>query len=444
MQLLSAKRIRESSTGTGGDRSEYERDYDRIIFSKPFRRLQKKTQVFPLPEHDFIHTRLTHSLETSSVGRSLGMLAGHEIIRRTPVLKEKNITAHDFASIVAAASVAHDLGNPPLGHSGEDAISDYFKSKIGQELIKDLTPLQKLDLEKFEGNAMGFRLLAYTLPGVSSNEGGLNLTYTTLGVYTKYPCEIITNKIPGVSGKKHGFFQSNKDLFVRIADELGLIKKANTNGVVAYYRHPLSFLIEAADDISYLIMDLEDGYNLKIITYEKIEDAFINVLSKGYNNATFDKIIDQREKVAYLRANAISDLIYQVIDVFKSKYNDIMECRYDNALKDDIVKCKELVELKNLCQKEVYNYRKVLEIEAAGFEVIHGLLHEFLGSLKGSSKRSKKIRSLLSEHYITQKIDTPDQWYEAILNIVQFVAGMTDTFAIDTYRSIKGIRLPNY
>ncbi len=442
-KLLSRERIRESSSAALTDRSSFERDYDRIIFSKPFRRLQKKTQVFPLPEHDFIHTRLTHSLETSSVGRSLGMYAGLTILERFPKLKNEFV-AHDFAAIVAAAAVAHDLGNPPFGHSGEDAISDFFKSPEGEKLISDLNPLQKMDLQNFEGNAMGFRLLGYTLPGVSGNEGGLNLTCATLGAFLKYPCEVMTNKLPGASGKKYGFFQSQKELFKKVADTLGMKRKESTQDTSAYYRHPLAFLVEAADDISYLIMDLEDGYNLKLIEEKVIKETFVNLLTKDYNKPVYDKIYDPREQVAFLRANAINSLIYQIKDVFECNLTEIIEGKYDKCLVKDINKYNALQEMENICREKVYRYRKVLEIEAAGFEVIGGLLHEFINSLQGKTKKTEKIKCLLPSHYIGKNIGIPEQKYEAILQIVQFVAGMTDTFAIDTYRTIAGIRLPNY
>lgn len=431
-KLLSRERIRQSSSAAMGDRSSFEQDYDRIIFSKPFRRLQKKTQVFPLPEHDFIHTRLTHSLETSSVGRSLGMYAGQAILKQFPEFQNEFV-AHDFAAIVAAAALAHDLGNPPFGHSGEDAISDFFKSPEGEMLIKDLNPLQKMDLQNFEGNAMGFRLLGHTLPGVSSNEGGLNLTCATLGAFLKYPCEIMTNKFPGASGKKYGFFQSQKELFKKVVDTLGMKRKEGTQDTLAYYRHPLAFLVEAADDISYLIMDLEDGYNLKLIEEKVIKDALSSLLSEGYNETVFDKIYDPREQVAFLRARAIGSLIYQIKEVFEKNLTEIIDGKYDKSLVKDIEIYDALQEMEKICREKVYRYRKVLEIEAAGFEVIGGLLGEFISSLQEKTKKAEKIKSLLPPHYIGKNLDTPDQRYEAILQIVQFVAGMTDTFAIDTY-----------
>lgn len=214
--LLLPERIRPSNTGKPVDRSEFERDYDRIIFSKPFRRLQKKTQVFPLPENDYIHTRLTHSLKTSCVGRSLGMAAGKDIIEKYPELKDKDINPHNFAAVVAAAALAHDIRNPPFGHSGEDAIGDFFRSADGASFLENLPKPQQLDFLNFEGNAMGFRLMVHTLPGVSSIPGGFNLTYATLGAFTKYPREVTSKELPGASGKKHGFFQSQKNFLRKL------------------------------------------------------------------------------------------------------------------------------------------------------------------------------------------------------------------------------------
>jgi dGTPase len=445
-KLMCAERIRPSSTGAPCDRSDFLRDYDRIIFSKPFRRLQKKTQVFPLPDHDFIHTRLTHSLETSCVGRSLGMAAGKAILGKYPQLNDANISAYDFAAVVAAASVAHDIGNPPFGHSGEAAICDFFRGEKGKLLINDLSENQRNDLLNFEGNAMGFRLMAYTLPKVSQNEGGLNLTYATLGAFTKYPCEFMPIKPDGASSKKYGYFQSQKARFNNIAENLSMMKKVNSSGAAAYYRHPLAFLVEAADDISYLLMDYEDGFNLKIVTFDEIKDAFRSLIAKTKTDidAILLKTYDEREKVAFLRSLAINSLIGQCVEVFTDKLDRILNGKYDIALSDEIPKAKELIELKQNCRKKVYKYRKVLEIESAGFEVIGGLLSEFLDALKGSTEKAKKIRELISPHYVQDEYKTPDQWYEAILNIVQFIAGMTDTFAIDTFRTIKGIRVPNY
>jgi dGTPase len=444
-RLLSAKRIVPSDTANPNDRSQFDRDYDRIIFSKPFRRLQKKTQVFPLPETDFIHTRLTHSLETACVGRSLGMLAGKEVLKQDPNLSKFEITAHDFASIVAAASLAHDIGNPPFGHSGEDAIGEFFKNEEGKKFLNDLPEGQRLDFENFEGNSMGLRQLIYTLPKVSKIPGGLNLTHATIGAYSKYPRESSTVQFPGTLRKKPGIFQGQKEAFKEIADHLGMIKRPEFDKATAYYRHPLAFLVEAADDISYLIMDFEDGFNLKLVTYEEIEKAFTSLLpEEKAGSSKKDFIIDPWQKVTYLRAKAIAELVKQVGEVFARNLDEIMSGKYDIQLATEIRFADQLQSLRDLCFDKVYSYRKVLEIESAGFKVIGGLLNAFISALRDDGKKSQKILQLLPAHYRINRIETSDHWYEAIMQVVQFISGMTDTFAIDTYRVITGIKLPNY
>jgi dGTPase len=440
--LLSPERFRKSSTPDSKDRTQFQRDYDRIIFSKPFRRLQKKTQVFPLPEHDFIHTRLTHSLETSCIGRSLGMAAGQAIRQNYSYIDNSTIKDYDFAAVVAAAALAHDLGNPPFGHSGEDAIGDFFKGE-GKKFIQDLPQQQQMDFTKFEGNAMGFRLMAKTLPGVSKVDGGINLTYATLGAFAKYPKEVTKEKLDGASGKKYSFFNSEKTLFVELAKHIGLLERSDAGGCTAFYRHPLAFLVEAADDISYSLMDLEDGCNIKLIDNKKAQTLMRGLIHEK-RDSVIDKIIDPREKVAYLRALAISSLVTQVTDVFIRKLPDIMAGSFDKPLASEIKTAEQLKKVVKVCKEDVYTYRKVLEIESAGFEVISGLLSEFLHAITEDTEKAKKIRQLLPKHYIAKGCSKEMQKYETIMHVVQFVAGMTDTFAIDTYRSIKGIRLPNY
>ncbi len=267
-QLLSRKLLCDEKPvkqNLNDGRSPFQRDFDRIVFSSAFRRLQDKTQVFPLPESDFVHTRLTHSFEVSCVGRSLGTLIGSKIIQRHKELKEQYSHFH-LGEIVAAACLAHDIGNPPFGHSGEDAISEYFKNGDGKQFKEKLTELQWNDLTKFEGNAQGFRLL--TKLQNPKIKGGLRLTCATLAAFTKYPKESFTIDNTNADGKsklykKFGFFQPEKELFSEVAGEVGLNKKLNKQKYLWWERHPLAFLVEAADDICYRIMDLEDGYHLR-------------------------------------------------------------------------------------------------------------------------------------------------------------------------------------
>jgi dGTPase len=268
--LLSSKRINQKSdTGSAASRSAFEQDYDRIIFSHPFRRLQDKTQVHPLPEEDFVHTRLTHSLEVSSVGRSLGKRVGEVIIQRHPELQQQ-FSLFDFGAIVAAASLAHDLGNPPFGHAGEDAISDFFKEHAyGKTWASAVKPAEWEDLIRFEGNAQGFRIL-------NNEQYGLKLTFATLGAFTKYPCPALfpERDKKKKSQKKFGFFQSEAEEFEAIAQELGLIRDRG----FSYSRHPLAFLVEAADDICYSIIDLEDGCRLRLLSFDETVDLLSGIL----------------------------------------------------------------------------------------------------------------------------------------------------------------------
>lgn len=291
---------------------------------------------------------------------------------------------------------------------------------------------------------MGFRFLTRTLPGVSDVQYGINLTTATLGAFSKYPCEYEgrTKTDEHVSGKKYGFFQSEKETFIQVANRLGLEKKELE--ALAYYRHPLAFLVEAADDITYLLMDLEDGYNLNLVNTETVQEAFASVILDKSRLDTLIKIHDKREKVGYLRAIAINSLINQMTDVFMSNSDDIMNCHFDSSLANHIETAKELQDIRDICKKEVYTYRKVYEIEAAGYEVIGGLLYEFLNALNGASGKAKKISDLLPRHYNAQKIDSEAGAYEKVMHVVQYVAGMTDTYAIETYRVMRGISLPRY
>ena len=269
-QLLSLKRQGDNSKRLRIEQDDtrlgFEVDYDRIIFSSAFRSLQDKTQVIPLSKTDFVHTRLTHSLEVSVVGRSIGRLVGKKILEKYPHIPEVHgYHMNDFGAIVAAASLAHDIGNPPFGHSGEKAIGEYFSIGKGQQYKDQLTDKQWQDLIDFEGNANGFSVLSSSRPGI---EGSLRLTYAVLGAFMKYPKESLPKKpTKNISDKKYGFFQSDKDFFKEVAEELGMIPNKSGNDI-GFERHPLAFLVEAADDICYTIIDFEDGINLGLIEEE--------------------------------------------------------------------------------------------------------------------------------------------------------------------------------
>ena len=447
-KLLSKKRFEEQAKHHQADesvRGEFQRDYDRIVFSSAFRRLQNKTQVMPLPESDFVHTRLTHSLETSCVGRSLGRMVGKNIVERHPELtQQKNISDNDFGDAVAAACLAHDIGNPPFGHSGEDAISAYFQSSEAAPFLRNLTEAEKVDLQRFEGNAAGFRILTHTYPAQCDTPGGLRLTYTTLATFTKYPKESVPH-FPGskfCSEKKYGFFQSEKERFNNIAAELGLLRKSSESGVF-FHRHPLAFLVEAADDICYRIVDFEDGCKLGLIPAAEGKKLLKDLLEEPEGKVSRIQFSDWREEIGFLRAKIIGKLIAESAEVFLREEAAILAGRFDKALIGEL-KCKPaLDEIKKLSIQKIYQNRPVLEIEAAGFEVLGGLLDVFLHAVFfPQSRRNQKMLDLIPDQFLglERKISASD--YEKILNVTDFISGLTDQAAITLYRKIKGISLP--
>ena len=431
------------------DRTSFQRDFDRIVFSSAFRRLQSKTQVFPLPKTDFIHTRLTHSLEASCVGRSLGSVVGQYVVNKNRNFQESNITYDTFASVVANACLAHDIGNPPFGHSGEDVISEYFQSNKAKSFLIDLSDTQKADFQKFEGNALGFRILTHTLSRQSKLGGGLELTYATLGAFTKYPKGSFTESSnilsKSASEKKFGFFDSERLIFEQVAAKTGLIKKGERT---AWFRHPLAFLVEAADDICYRIMDLEDGVKLNLLPFKDAEELLIGLLEKsGWNQQKYSNVLDEREKLNYLRAKTISTLISLCADIFIANHDAIMNGEFDVSLIEMIPAKFILDDIERISIRKIYNYRKVIEIESAGFEILSGLLDIFLNAVLGNNTAKNKCnKKLIPEQFLPldRQLETADGRYRAIMNIIQFISGMTDIYALDTYKSLKGISLPVY
>jgi dGTPase len=429
-------------------RSQFQRDFDRIVFCSAFRRLQDKTQVFPLPENDFVHTRLTHSLEVSCVGRSLGNLIGKTIIDRHKSLKKEYTNFH-FGEIVAAACLAHDIGNPPFGHSGEDAIAEYFKRGNGKQFEKSLNN-EKLwnDLIKFEGNAQGFRIITRLQnPNI---KGGLRLTHATLGAFTKYPKEsglpesIAIKPVRGKFYKKFGFFQSEKKLFKEVAEETGLIKK-EFNKIDWWSRHPLTYLVEAADDICYRIMDLEDGFRLGLLTFNETEEILNSLMKnkklKGYRER------NENDKIGYLRAKSVSNMVQQLANVFVEEENNILADNFENDLISVIPSAKALKKIKDISAIKIYSYRSVVEREAAGYEVLGGLLDAFINAVNEASKektsfKNNNLLKLIPTQFLYSSGRPHDDLYTRLLLITDFVSGMTDSYAVSLYRKIKGISLP--
>lgn len=438
-RLLSTKRLGlESRTGSKSvdQRSHFQRDYDRIIFSSPFRRLQNKTQVFPLPGSVFVHNRLTHSLEVASVGRSLGDLISNYLIEDRGY--SSNPLIPEIGSIVATACLAHDLGNPPFGHSGEAAISNFFTNGKGSRFEKEMSESEWSDFTRFDGNPNALRLLSHKFEG--RRDGGFALTYSSLASVVKYPFESHLATKP-----KFGFFQSDRDTFIKVANELGLIKDAEAKGV-AYFRHPLVYLVEAADDICYQIMDIEDAFKLKIISYERSKELLL-AFFKGDDSQLkrLDDILlevtDHNEQIGLLRANVIGKMVKEVVEIFKSNYDDIMRGCFKSSLIDTLPSpsSEAMLVIRELSAKDIYEDKRVVEIEIAGYQILGTLIEEFTDAIFADrSVYQSKMLSLVPSQY---KPDG-DTTYAKIQSIVDFVTGMTDVYALDLFRKIKGITVP--
>ncbi|HPR33596.1 MAG TPA: dNTP triphosphohydrolase [Prolixibacteraceae bacterium] len=435
-QLLSVKRLGKPSPELLSEesRTEFQRDYDRLIFSSPFRRLQNKTQVFPLPGSIFVHNRLTHSLEVASVGRSLGSML-------SLYLERKGIhhgLIREIGSVVAAACLAHDMGNPPFGHSGEDAIKEFFRNGSGAEGIGILSPAGQSDLTLFDGNANAFRLLTHTFNG--RRKGGYALTYTMLASIVKYPYES-----PLAVKPKFGFFQSEKDTFCLIAHELGM-PEIPANGL-SFARHPLVYLVEAADDICYQIMDLEDAHKLKILSYDETKALYLNFYDRADDatklrkiEKTLSEVSDRNEQIAYLRAGVISLLVNQCITTFIKNETAIMEGAYPGQLMNDLAPTPLLAmrEVMEVSVNRIYQHPTVIEIELAGYRIIRTLLQHFTEAALKESPYGKKIMKLFPVQYLPAHSDP----YSKIQSVVDFISGMTDLYALDLYRKITGINMP--
>lgn len=417
------------------DRTQFQRDYDRIIFSSPFRRMQNKTQVFPLPEHIFVHNRLTHSLEVASVGRSLGNVLAEKVAAEFP----ESPLASEIGTIVSAACLAHDLGNPPFGHSGESAISGFFQNGAGKEFQNQLSPSEWSDFVKFDGNANALRILTHQFNG--KRPGGFALTYPTLASIVKYPFESSL-----ASKQKFGFFQSEKEDYQKIATELQISEK--TERPLSFQRYPLVYLVEAADDICYQIMDLEDACKLGILSYERVKELFLNFYDPAEDKQTLEsiaqtlhRVTDKNEQISYLRAGVIGKLIHESMCIFKENYAAILTGRFSKSLIGSLQnkQAAAMQLVKEISWSEVYAHRTVVEIEIAGFKIIGTLLEEFVGAMVDpENKYNKKVLSLLPEQYRPQS----ENLYHKIQSAVDFISGMTDVFALDLYRKIKGISLP--
>jgi dGTPase len=441
-KLLSAKRWGNEDRFAGNQkeaRSEFQRDYDRIIFSSPFRRLQNKTQVFPLPGSVFVHNRLTHSLEVASVGRSLGTIFYNRIKDKNLLIDDTCPLLCEIGNIVASACLAHDLGNPAFGHSGESAISYYFTDGDGKAYKDQVSAHQWNDLINFEGNANALRILTHPFAGKGT--GGFALTYATLAAIAKYPCASTAghNK-KNIFTKKYGFFQSEQTGFERLASEMELIR--DQDSPVVYKRHPLVYLVEAADDICYNIIDLEDAHRLKILSYAEVESLLLPLCNDPKMTDRLAQMEDDDAKITLMRAKSISTLIGLCADVFYNEQDNILNGVFNRSLMDaiDAPFVDVMKKIESISVKKIYNYSSVVQIEVAGYQVMGGLLEEFIPAyLQNSSKYHKKLIELIPKQFLTTSTDT----YTKIQSVLDFVSGMTDIYAVELFRKIKGISFPS-
>ena len=439
-KLISNKRLGQEyrHTERHDDRTEFKRDYDRLIFSAPFRRLQNKTQVFPLPGSIFVHNRLTHSLEVASVGMSLGNDIAQHIIKKRPELKDTMF--EQIGQIVSTACLAHDLGNPPFGHSGEKAIQTFFTEGSGLSLKQQVSSAFWDDITHFEGNANAFRLLTHQFKG--RRPGGFVMTYSTLASIVKYP---YASSAAGTKGK-FGFFQSEQSYFQRIADEMGLLRRSNEGEPLQYVRHPLVYLVEAADDICYEIMDIEDAHKLKILSYPETEELFLGFFDKETQQKLLQRISDENlqdpnEKVVYLRACVIGKLENECVNTFLNNEEMILAGTFEGSLikhinqqqRDAYKRCSQL------SVERIYRSRPVLDVELSGYKIMATLMEQMTEAVMHPDRfYSKQLIDRVSTQYDinAQELET------RLMAVIDYIAGMTDVYALDVYQKINGISLP--
>ncbi|MFK5971758.1 MAG: dNTP triphosphohydrolase [Flavobacteriaceae bacterium] len=440
-QLLSLKRKGDTLKRLRKEQDEtrlgFDVDYDRIIFSSSFRSLQDKTQVIPLSNTDFVHTRLTHSLEVSVVGRSLGRIAGKKILEKHPHLMEVHgYQFNDFGAIVAAAALAHDIGNPPFGHSGEKAIGEYFKTGKGKKYQSVLSSKQYQDIIDFEGNANGFRLLTESKEGV---EGGLRLSYATLGAFMKYPKESLPKKpTKHVADKKFGFFQTGKNVFKEVADELGLLQ-TRTGGDISFARHPLTYLVEAADDICYTIIDFEDGINLGLISEDFALEYLIKLVKDSINTKKYNLLVHKEDRLSYLRALAINTLINDVIEIFIANEEKILNGTFESSLLDQSTYKAQISDIIALSVDKVYQSQEVIEKEIAAYRVISDILEVFVEALVRKSEDKASNYDALIIRILPESYRRADAGiYDILLRTSCYVASLSDSASVHIHNKIMG------
>ena len=439
-QLISNKRLGQElrHPERHDDRSEFKRDYDRLIFSAPFRRMQNKTQVFPLPGSIFVHNRLTHSLEVASVGMSLGNDVARALKRVHPELA--GTLFEELGTIVSTACLAHDMGNPPFGHSGEKAIQAFFREGRGLALKERVSAQMWEDLTHFEGNANAFRLLTHRFHG--RRDGGFVMTYSTLASIVKYP---YSSECAGKKGK-FGFFSFEQEAFQRIADDLGMLRLSAEGEPLRYARHPLVYLVEAADDICYEIMDIEDAHKLRILSYGEASELLLGFFGDESRKNILDRIEEERitdnnEKIVYMRACAIGLLESECAKAFVQHEQEILAGTLQGSLiahvaplvRDAYRHCTEV------SVQRIYNSKPVLDVELSGYKIMETLMDTLIEAATAPGKfHSEQLRKRFSSQYDINS----DDFATRVMAVIDYISGMTDIFALDIYQKIKGISLP--
>ena len=440
-KLISNKRLGQEQRHMErhDDRTEFKRDYDRLIFSAPFRRLQNKTQVFPLPGSVFVHNRLTHSLEVASVGMSLGNDVAARIIKeKRPELQ--GTLFEEIGQIVSTACLAHDLGNPPFGHSGEKAIQTFFTEGNGRPLQQQVSPEFWADITHFEGNANAFRLLTHQFKG--RRPGGFVMTYSTIASIVKYP---FSSLAPSKKGK-FGFFISEQDTYKKLADEMGIICKSDQGQPLRYARHPLVYLVEAADDICYEIMDLEDAHKLKIIPFNVVSRLFLDFFDEETQQRILQRIqdeqlTDENEQVVYLRACVIGKLENECVNTFVEHEEEILAGTFDGSLIEHIspIQHEAYERCATLSVNRIYRSRPVLDVELSGYQIMATLMEKMLEAVLNPERYySQQLIGRVSSQYDINADDLESR----LMAVIDYISGMTDVYALDVYQKINGISLP--
>jgi len=420
------------------DRTEFKRDYDRLIFSAPFRRLQNKTQVFPLPGSVFVHNRLTHSLEVASVGMSLGNDVARHLMAENADFIDSLVA--EIGQIVATACLAHDMGNPPFGHSGEKAIQTFFTEGKGAYLQEKVSPRFWDDITHFEGNANAFRLLTHQFRG--RRPGGFVMTYSTLASIVKYP---FSSSAAGKKGK-FGFFESEELIYQKIADEMGIFCVSQPGEPLRYARHPLVYLVEAADDICYEIMDLEDAHKLKLLSFDETMQLMLSFFDEATQQKITQRIVDEQltdtnEQIQYLRACVIGKLENECVKTFISNEEAILSGSFQGSLIDHIspLQHEAYVHCTKISKVRIYRSQPVLDVELSGYRIMATLMELMVEAIEHPDRYySQQLIGRVSTQYDIEHPELENR----LMAVIDYISGMTDVYALDVYQKICGISLP--